>query len=116
MSEVVLKESEELLDGVALVVAELVKDLKDGLQAGKDAAALVGFLLGNQEKLTIAVDGALKALPELKAASLSQKIEFGVKVVNKSAALLESKPEIVKHLELIVKLALVVADHFKVEA
>ena len=78
MSE--LKETKELVAGAVALAMAVIKELKDGLQVGKDAVALVDDLMKDKDKIVAAVEGISKVLPELKESSLVEKLDLVVEV------------------------------------
>jgi hypothetical protein len=81
MSEV--KAVKEVVSAALVVGVAVAKQLKDGLQVGKDAVALVDELLQeeNRSKLVAAVQDVSQVLPELKALDLAGWLQLGVDVV-----------------------------------
>lgn len=93
-----VKESKELLIGVNELSLVLMKHLKDGFQAGKDAAAILGELVANEEvknKLVEAVQGVDKVPAEIKDLSLEEGVELGMVQVGYVSKIVDAlkKPE-----------------------
>ncbi len=76
-----IKETKELLVGINELSLVLIRELKDGLQVGKDAMAIMNELLSNDElkdKLAAAVKGLDALDEELKDISLEEGVELGM--------------------------------------
>lgn len=74
-----IKETKELLIGVNELSLLLVKNLKDGLQVGKDVAAIFTELLSNDDlkaKLEAAYQGVDKVKGEVKDLTLTEGLEL----------------------------------------
>lgn len=88
-----IKETKELLVGINELSLVLIKHLKDGLQVGKDATAILSELVSNDElkdKLADAVQGLDALDDELKDISLEEGVELGMVQVAYIGRLIEA--------------------------
>jgi hypothetical protein len=79
MAEVGIVDTKELLVGVNELTLEIIKQTKDGLQVGKDLAAIFVRWQEDpvfQEKLTVAVKGISNVSAEIKDLSVQEGIEL----------------------------------------
>ena len=81
-----VKETKELLVGVIDVSVLLIKHLKDGVQLGKDASAVLAEVASNEvlkASLLSAVEGISKVPAEVKDVDLLEGGELAVLVASK---------------------------------
>lgn len=88
-----IKELKEALIGAQDLAILIIKNLKDGLQLGKDVSAVVGELLTNEElkaSLTAAAEGVSKVPAELKDIDLNEVLELVMLEVMQVSKIMEA--------------------------
>lgn len=81
MTNVIPKESRELIHGVLVMTAEILKVTEDGLQPGQDAAAILRKLVTEgtfRDALYNAVMGAQKIPEEIRTLSVGVILEKAI--------------------------------------
>lgn len=88
-----IQETKELVIGVIDVACLLIKNLKDGLQLGKDAEAVLSELSGNEAlkaELVKAMEGISKVPAEVKDLDLVEGGDLAVTVASKVQDILKA--------------------------
>lgn len=88
-----IKELKEALVGAQDLAVLIIKNLKDGLQLGKDVAAVVAELLSNEElkaSLAAAAEGISKVPAEVKDLEVSEVLDLVGSEVEQVKKILEA--------------------------